>query len=219
MHRAWRNQTDQTEPNNDLARRARQASEGRPYLPSVALQAVLTVLSGAMLADLAVGDGRVALVRALAAVVDRRVDDEPGRPAEERLGAAAFELTDAGRRELSRARIDTVTVQQIPAIAALRRRSEAPTATIEKARTAVQCVTKPGTNETQQGGDTSARAHRGGQSHAACWRPLTTRQVSPAATLVQKLQRAFKHWHPEPACDPVWIRRFLHEMAEKHRPD
>ena len=121
MHRAWRNQTDQTEQNNDLARRARQASEGRPYLPGVALQAVLTVLSGAMLADLAVGDGRVALVRALAAVVDRRVDDEPGRPAEERLGAAALELTDAGRGELRRAGLDAVAVQQIPAIAALRR--------------------------------------------------------------------------------------------------
>jgi len=125
MHRAWRNQTDQTEPNNDLARRARQASEGRPYLPGVALQAVLTVLSGAMLADLAVGDGRVALVRALAAVVDRRVDDEPGRPAEERLGAAALELTDAGRGGLRRAGLDTVAVQQIPAIAALQERSTA----------------------------------------------------------------------------------------------
>ena len=114
-------------------------------LAGVARGAVLAMLAGAVLADLAVGNGGVVLGGALAAVVDRRVDDEPGRPAEERLGAAAFELTDAGRRELSRARIDTVTVQQIPAIAALRRRSEAPTATIEKARTAVQCVTMPGT--------------------------------------------------------------------------
>ena len=78
----------------------RRASAWQTHLPGVALQAVLTILAGAVLADLAVGDGRVALGGALAAVVDWWVDDETSRLAEERFGAAALELTDAGRGEL-----------------------------------------------------------------------------------------------------------------------
>ena len=73
---------------------------GQTYHSAVALQAMLAILASAVLADLTVGDGRVALVGALAAVVDWWVDDETSRLAEERFGAAALELTDAGRGEL-----------------------------------------------------------------------------------------------------------------------
>ena len=79
---------------------------------------MLAILAGAVLADLAVGDGRVALISALAAVVDRRVDDEPGRLAEEGLGTAALELADAGRGELSWASLDTIAGQQVPPVTA-----------------------------------------------------------------------------------------------------
>ena len=72
-------------------------------LAGVAFGAVLAMLAGAMLADLAMRDGGVVLVRALAAVVDRRVDDAPGRLANEGVGAAALELPDARRGELHRA--------------------------------------------------------------------------------------------------------------------
>ena len=72
-------------------------------LAGVAFGAVLAMLAGAMLADLAMRDGGVVLVRALAAVVDRRVDDAPGRLANEGVGAAALELPDARGGELHRA--------------------------------------------------------------------------------------------------------------------
>ena len=88
-----------------------EACAERTHLSGVALEAVLAVLAGAVLADLAVGDGGVAVIVTLAAVVDWRIDDEPGRPAEERLGAAALEQADAGRSKLRRAGCDAVAVQ------------------------------------------------------------------------------------------------------------
>jgi len=85
---------------------------------AVAPLAVLAVLAGAVLADLAVGNGGVGFGRALAAVADRRLDHEPAAAAREWLGAAALELADPGRGEPRRARRNTGTVQKIPAITA-----------------------------------------------------------------------------------------------------
>jgi len=85
---------------------------------AVAPLAVLAVLAGAVLADLAVGNGGVLFGRALAAVADRRLDHEPAAAAREWLGAAALELADPGRGEPRRARRNTGTVQKIPAITA-----------------------------------------------------------------------------------------------------
>ena len=112
------------------------------YHATIALGTVLAMLAGAVVADLACGDGRVVFGGALAAVADRGVDDEPGRPAEERLGAAALELTDAGRGELRRARLDACTVQQIPAIAALQQRSSGGTRESNEGTQAMQNVSR-----------------------------------------------------------------------------
>ena len=68
----------------------------------VALQAVLAVLAGAVLADLAVGDGSVALGGALAPIVDGGVHEEAAALAGERLGASPLELTDARGCQLRR---------------------------------------------------------------------------------------------------------------------
>ena len=87
-------------------------------LPAVASGAVLPVLAGAVLANMAVGDGSVVLVRALATVVDRRVHDDPAGLAGERIGAAALEMTDAGGGELHRARRGAIAAEQVPAVAA-----------------------------------------------------------------------------------------------------
>ena len=64
------------------------------HLPGVAFGAVLAVLAGAVLTDLALGDGVVGIVRALAAKSDRWFDDEPGGLAGERHHAAPLELPD-----------------------------------------------------------------------------------------------------------------------------
>ena len=84
---------------------------------AIALEAVLTVLAGAVLADLAVGNGGVALGRALAAVVDRRFDHEPAVAAGEWLGAPPLELADPGGCLARRAGLVAVALQQIPALA------------------------------------------------------------------------------------------------------
>ena len=177
--------------------------------PGVTLEAVLAVLAGAVLADLAVGDGGVVLGRALAAVVDRRVDDEPGRPAEERLGAAALELTDAGRGELRRAGLDAVPVQQIPAIAALQERTAAVGRGGKgvKRRLATQNASKHRLDTAEAQSLQPGRRGWGGAG-----RPLTTRQVSPEATRVQKWQCSLRQRQVLPVCEPVWIRRPLQAM-------
>ena len=87
-------------------------------LAGVASGAVLAMLAGAVLADLAMSDGGVVLVRTLAAVVDRRVDDEPGRLANEGVGAAALELADARGGKLHRAGLDAGPNKQVPPVAA-----------------------------------------------------------------------------------------------------
>ena len=110
-------------------------------LPAVAFGAVLPVLAGAVLANMAVGNGSVVLVRALATVVDWRVHDDPAGLAGERVGAAALELTDAGGSELHRARRDTIAAEQVPAVAAYtagvaRGRTVTPVAALIQAPTA-----------------------------------------------------------------------------------
>ena len=86
-------------------------------LAGVAAPAMLAVLAGSMVADLAVGDRRVVLGGALAAIVDWRVDHQPGQLAGKWLGAPPFEQPDPGRCQVGRARLDTVVVQQVPTIA------------------------------------------------------------------------------------------------------
>ena len=85
---------------------------------AVALEAVLTVLAGAVLADLAVGNGGVSLGRALAAVIDGGDDQEPAGLAGERFGAPTLELTNSGSRKVRRARRDALAVEQVGTIAA-----------------------------------------------------------------------------------------------------
>ena len=69
----------------------------------VAALAVLAVLTRPVVADLAVGDGRVALIGTLAAVGHRRIYQQPGRLAGERLGAPPLEQPDTGRCQVGRA--------------------------------------------------------------------------------------------------------------------
>ena len=71
------------------------------HLSGVALEAVLAVLAGAVLADLTVGDGGVALGGALAPIVDG-LTDEAAALAGERLGTSPLELTDAGGCQVRR---------------------------------------------------------------------------------------------------------------------
>ena len=85
---------------------------------SVAPGAVLTMLASAVFTDLAVGDGRVVLVRTLAPVVDWWVNHELARLARERHGAAALEEPDPRRREVNRTGRVALAVKQVPAVAA-----------------------------------------------------------------------------------------------------
>ena len=85
---------------------------------AVAAQTVLAVLTSAVLAALAVGNGGVVLGRALAAVVDRRIDNEPAVAAVEGLGAPALELADTRGCQIRRAGFVTVALQEIPTVAA-----------------------------------------------------------------------------------------------------
>ena len=87
-------------------------------LAGVAFGAVLAVLAGAMLADLAVGDGSILLVGALAAKANRRFDDEPAGPASERCHAAPLELPNAHRGHAGRAGRDASGIEEIEAVAA-----------------------------------------------------------------------------------------------------
>ena len=84
---------------------------------TVASGAVLTVLAGAVLADLTWRNGGVVLGGALAAVGDILPDYSAG-PAGKRLGAPALELTDAGGCQVRTAGLVTVAVQEVPAITA-----------------------------------------------------------------------------------------------------
>ena len=59
----------------------------------------MTKLAGAVLTDLAVRDGAVVIVGTLAAVADGRMNQKSTRLAGERLGAAALEQADSGRRK------------------------------------------------------------------------------------------------------------------------
>ena len=79
------------------ARCSSQAQLHITYNAAVALGAVLTMLAGAVLADLARCDCTVVVGRALAAVVDGHAD-KPTRLAGEWVGAAALEQADAGGR-------------------------------------------------------------------------------------------------------------------------
>ena len=54
-------------------------------------------------------------------VADRRIDHKPASAAGERVGAPSLELANAGRRVHGWARLHTVSVQQVPAIATLSR--------------------------------------------------------------------------------------------------
>ena len=84
---------------------------------AVASGAVLTVLAGAVLADLTRRDGGVVIGGALAAVGDVLPDNSAGL-AGKRLGAPALELTDAGGCQVRTAGLLTVAVQEVPAITA-----------------------------------------------------------------------------------------------------
>ena len=79
-------------------------------LAAVAPEAMLPVLASAVLADVAGGDGGVALGSALAPVVYWRLHNEPARLARKRLGTAALEQTNAGRCQPGWARLDTGAV-------------------------------------------------------------------------------------------------------------
>ena len=86
-------------------------------LPVVAFGAVLAVLAGTVLADLAVSDRSVGLSGALAAVINVHTD-QPAALADKRSRAPAFEQPDARRRELRRARLHARGVKQVVPVSA-----------------------------------------------------------------------------------------------------
>ena len=73
-----------------LARRSRRGTDSRAETCRVALGAVLAILAGVVLADLAWCNDGVALVGTLATIADR-LTDETAALAGKRLGAAALE--------------------------------------------------------------------------------------------------------------------------------
>jgi len=87
-------------------------------LAAVASEAMLPVLTSAVLADVTGGDGGVALGSAFAPVVYLRLHNEPARLARKRLGTAALEQTNARGCQPGWTRLDTIAVRQIKAVAA-----------------------------------------------------------------------------------------------------
>ena len=77
---------------------------------------MLAVLAGAVLADLAVGDGGVAFGGALAAMVDR-LTDETATLAGKRLGTPPLELADTGGRQVHWTGCNASTIEKVPAVA------------------------------------------------------------------------------------------------------
>jgi len=78
---------------------------------------VFAMLAGAVVADLACGDGRVVFSGALAPVADSLANDSAGL-ADERLRTATLELTNTGGRQGRRAGLKACTSHEVPAVAA-----------------------------------------------------------------------------------------------------
>lgn len=75
------------------------------------------MLAGAVVAELALGDGRVVFSGALASVADRLANESAGL-ADERLRTATLELTNTGGRQGRRAGLEAFSIHEVPAIAA-----------------------------------------------------------------------------------------------------
>ena len=87
------------------------------YHATIALGTVLAMLAGAVVADLACGDGRVVFGGALASVTDRLANESAGL-AGERLSTATLELTNTGGCQGRRAGLVAFTIHEVPAVAA-----------------------------------------------------------------------------------------------------
>jgi len=96
----------------------RDAPVPEKVLPIVATEAVLAVLAGAVLADLAVSYGVILLGGALAPVAHVKAD-QPAPMACEWLGTPPLELSNTGGRQACRARLDALAIEQVPRRATL----------------------------------------------------------------------------------------------------